>query len=873
MASLALCALGSSSAFGALGAPGVPGPGVTPASTGQEEPALPVASRWLEELDRALAAEDLTGEARLDVLLERVEILRCAHVPSARVAVGELASEAARQGRDDYVALAVAVEAAIAIGVDGGEVALELMDEARALLPADASTELRGRFASVESELFYGLDLVGQAAVRLRDALELADASASRDLEAECLLHLLDLFELSGLGFEPEADLVHAEEILREAGDEQGLLHTQLHWAEVWLAQGHEERALEALEELVEESQAAGDLLTANAARIGLYDAALRRDDFDAAIEFAGRQVENARLLEDLEELAWCLDQEAWVLLLAGRPADAEAPLAEASELAERIGTPALLFAVADSARFLALSRRDGDALLEHSTDMESLQFDGVAGSQPEERALADKVLRELRADRRVHYAERAESELAAEAAAVADEQRVTTFRWSVAVAALVFTCAVALVFYRGKRRVERMHARLRAEAERAQEHEDARRHLERHLSQVERLDSLGLLAAGIAHDFNNILCSIIGNAELMRDDARGAERERAESILQGARRAGDLCKRMLDYSMPSPDDPERIDLREVAANAKALLDVNSVGRATVEVAVGDEPVFADVERTSIEQVLVNLVTNAQAPSVEAKRVVVSAELVDALPDMAAGPGHWFGKPEPADGYAVLRVDDDGAGMSELRVRRAFDPFFTTKFEGHGLGLSAAYGIVAGHGGAFHVVSDPGAGSSFRAYLPVFSTPVHRPPTPEPALPVAEVPSDPEGSLLVVDDEPAILAFVSTVLRSQGREALTASSGTEALEVLEREGDDVRAVLLDVTMPDMDGIELLERIRQRAPALPAAIMSGHGAAFVRDLIGEHAVQHVLAKPFRMGELEACLAAIGFARQGEPQASA
>ena len=144
---------------------------------------------------------------------------------------------------------------------------------------------------------------------------------------------------------------------------------------------------------------------------------------------------------------------------------------------------------------------------------------------------------------------------------------------------------------------------------------------------------------------------------------------------------------------------------------------------------------------------------------------------------------------------------------------------------------------------------------------------------PEPALPVAEVSSDPEGSLLVVDDEPAILAFVSTVLRSQGREALTASSGTEALEVLEREGDDVRAVLLDVTMPDMDGIELLERIRQRAPALPAAIMSGHGAAFVRDLIGEHAVQHVLAKPFRMGELEACLAAIGFARQSEPQASA
>lgn len=806
------------------------------------------------ELEQRLSQPAIEGEERLELMFRRARALFSWHLPSALQACAESREEALRQGRDDYLALAMAIESRGIVKTRGASAARRALERARDKLPADTPAELEGRFALVEVGLFYALDQAGAAASCLDHAIELAEECGSKRLMADCLLELHDIFHVPG---QPPEDLDRAEAILTELDDQRGLLRTRSRRVDVLRAQNRADEAQALLAEILADAQELGDLGVLFSARSTMYQEALEHGEMSRAVELGLEQLETARQVEDDELLAWASDHVCWAYLLGDRPDEGEAYVAQALELAERLELPYLLHAVLESAIELALARHDEAALFRHSQRQRDLLGGSDQGAGAGDHELARSVLQQMSEERRTRREESRRREEELQAANLRQEERISYYRWLAAGIALVLTVGVAIVLFLGKRRAERMHRQLKEQTELAQKTEEARRRLEQHVAQLERLDGLGLLSAGIAHDFNNILCGILGNAELLRATNTGEDGEMVESILHASHRAADLCKRLLDYARPSPASREVVDLRDVVRGTRPLLDVSGGGRTPTYLALGEQPVYAEVDRTAIEQVLVNLVTNAHDASVGASSVTV--RIRQCADPEEEGRGLWFGRPAPASSYAVLEVEDDGRGMSETRLRRIFDPFFTTKFEGHGLGLSASYGIVTGHSGAFRVESREALGTTFAAYLPIAQAPAEIAKADWIPRPLRPGPRPAAGGVLAVDDEAPILAFVNSALQKLGHEVFLASSAQEAMRTFERNAHRIGLVILDLSMPEIDGSELIGELRRRRPDLPVIVMSGHGEDTVRDRLGEQTVSAILRKPFRTEHLQTALA--------------
>jgi signal transduction histidine kinase len=279
---------------------------------------------------------------------------------------------------------------------------------------------------------------------------------------------------------------------------------------------------------------------------------------------------------------------------------------------------------------------------------------------------------------------------------------------------------------------------------------EEARRAIEAKVLEVQKLESLGVLAGGIAHDFNNLLVAIMGNAGLALLDLPEDSPARA-SILDieiASRRAGELARQMLAYSGRSRFQIEPVELSELVRELLTLLQV-SIGKGVIlRLRLPEEPVVVDADAAQLRQVVMNLVINAAdaigdrsgTVTIRVNQLDASAEyLLNAHPEAGLEPGH----------YATLEVDDTGMGMDATTQARIFDPFFTTKFTGRGLGLAAVMGIVRGHGGALRVYSEVGRGSTFRIVLPLSAA------SPLPALD-PERPWRASGTVLVVDDDPMV---------------------------------------------------------------------------------------------------------------------
>ncbi|MEM7204559.1 MAG: ATP-binding protein [Planctomycetota bacterium] len=671
--------------------------------------ATPPAQRQrADEIEQALAVEGATEGQRLTLMLRHAGALLRVHLPTALTACETARAEAERLGKGSFAALALGLQSLAVVKMDGAEAALTLLWQARARLPAGAPARLRGRLAHLESALYYILDQYGTAAVRLREALNAARSSGDQILEARCLVTLHDLLRATGNGNDPADDLRSAEALLAQVGAQADQLRVELRWADYWAMQGYEPRAQRAHLDLIAKARAIGDRATELAALGSLYHEAFHSRDWAGAIELGERHIAVARELGDREQTAFGLDMVAWANLHSDQPERAHSYLQEALQLAEVAGLPALRYAVVESARMLALERGDGDALLQHSRELHTLERDTVAGAGAEDRDLADRVLRELRGDRRGLHAMRRAAREAQERTETEHQQRLARYRWVASSIALLLVSTIAVSLYLGRRRAAR-NAR-------------ARQRLEDQVRQLERLDSVGLLAAGIAHDFNNILCGILGHAELLTDNPE-VDQSSVTTIIAETQRASALCNRLLDYATPSVQ-PEVVDLRRVIRETQQLLEAAGEGpRLLVEVAA--EPIFASVDRSAIQQVLINLAANARHPSVGATQLIVRVQQREAVP----APDNrrvWFGKVPKAKAYAVLEIEDNGSGIDEAHVRRIFDPFFTTKFAGRGLGLSAAYGIIASHGGAFVVTNNQGSGTVFAAYLPLADRPPRR---------------------------------------------------------------------------------------------------------------------------------------------------
>jgi two-component system cell cycle sensor histidine kinase/response regulator CckA len=379
---------------------------------------------------------------------------------------------------------------------------------------------------------------------------------------------------------------------------------------------------------------------------------------------------------------------------------------------------------------------------------------------------------------------------------------------------------------------------------------ENERRKLEQHLQQSQRLDSLGVLAGGIAHDFNNLLVGIIGSAELLAlADLRPEERECVDSISEAGQRAATLTAQLLAYAgRRDLGVREPVALNLVLSELRRLLGSSLSKRARVEIAIAEDAVVLG-NRATLLQVLMNLLTNASdALGGEAGSITVGARRVG-RPDERFQ--HALGAEVSAAGKAwvLVEVRDTGVGMDEATRGRIFEPFFSTKAKGHGLGLAACLGIVASHGGAIVVESALGRGSTFSVLLPAADSAPKK--SPERAAAKA-----PGGRILVVDDESVVRRQVRRILEVHGYEVQEASNGDAALALIER--DPPVLVLCDVTMPGMDGTEVVREMRARGSRVPIVLFSGYADFPLEQRLEPDAYAAFLAKPFTIEDLMATI---------------
>ena len=379
---------------------------------------------------------------------------------------------------------------------------------------------------------------------------------------------------------------------------------------------------------------------------------------------------------------------------------------------------------------------------------------------------------------------------------------------------------------------------------------ERERRRLEHHMQEVQRLESLGVLAGGIAHDFNNALTVILGNSGLALEQLEqgSALRERLARIHAAAEYASGLTEQMLTYSGKAAITLSPLDLSQLARELLDLMraSVTEKGRLDIELADDLPPIDGDV--TQIRQILLNLVTNASdALGPEGGSIRLRTGLTTATErDLA----NAFGTPDPAPGeYVFLEVSDTGPGIDEELQARVFEPFFTTRSSGRGLGLAAVLGIVSGHRGVIQIESQPGEGTAFRVLIPCSTHSLEV--AAEPAAPGAS----PEGrrTILVVDDDEAVLEIAREFLQRSGFEVHTARGGREGIERLSQLGEEIDAVVLDLVMPDMSGEEAFLEMRRLRPDLPVVISSGYDQGMTERVFARGAAGLVY-KPYEPEDL-------------------
>jgi PAS domain S-box-containing protein len=377
-----------------------------------------------------------------------------------------------------------------------------------------------------------------------------------------------------------------------------------------------------------------------------------------------------------------------------------------------------------------------------------------------------------------------------------------------------------------------------RREAVRA-EHD--RQKLEHHLQQSQRLDSLGVLAGGIAHDFNNLLVGIIGGAELLSlAELTPEDRESVQAIAQAGQRAATLTAQLLAYAgRRDLGEREPIALNVLFDELRRLLGSALSKRAKLEVAIDADAVVLG-NRATVLQVVMNLLTNASdALGGETGTIAVSARRV-ARPDERFKHALGAAVSEADAAWVLVEVRDSGVGMDDATQGRVFEPFFSTKAKGHGLGLAACLGIVSSHGGAIVVESAVGQGSTFAVLLPAADSTVGSAHTPK-------SPAARPGRILVVDDESIVQKQVRRILEAHGYQVSGASDGRTALGLIERSPPDL--VLLDVTMPGMDGTEVVRELRARGQRVPIVLFSGYADFPLEQRLDADAYEGFLAKPF------------------------
>jgi signal transduction histidine kinase/PAS domain-containing protein len=373
-------------------------------------------------------------------------------------------------------------------------------------------------------------------------------------------------------------------------------------------------------------------------------------------------------------------------------------------------------------------------------------------------------------------------------------------------------------------------------------------------MQEVQKLESLGLMAGGIAHDFNNLLMGIMGLTEMAKDMV--PEDSPALTPLNkcelAAIRASDLCNQLLAYSGKGTLSFESLNLSTLVEEMADLLKVSVLNRAELQYSFDSNLPKVRADATQIRQVVMNLITNAgDAVDGHTGKVTLSTGQFEGNPSS-------FGvlpyQEDTAEGrYVYAEVEDNGPGIEIDKIQKIFDPFYTTKFTGRGLGLAAVLGIMRGHGGAIAIKSQLGNGTSMRIYLPVTSSKsdsgkLQRITTDQ--IKAVALP----GKVLVVDDEEIIRETAGYTLEQEGINHDTAADGVEALKIFNSNPEAYSIILLDYTMPFLSGDEVAEQICATHPNLPIILSSGFVSREITDFTEKHPNIRLLNKPYKPSEL-------------------
>ena len=374
------------------------------------------------------------------------------------------------------------------------------------------------------------------------------------------------------------------------------------------------------------------------------------------------------------------------------------------------------------------------------------------------------------------------------------------------------------------------------------------KKHHQEELRQSQRLEAVGRLAAGVAHDFNNILTIIRGNAELL---TLGLGHETGEDapaeILQATDRAIALARQLLTFSRQQTMLAKPLDLNEVVGSFTRMLR-RILGEAVrLELQLTSEAPFALADIGMLEQVLLNLAVNARDAMPGGGKITLRTAIQDVTPDAArAHPDAYPGR------FAQLAVTDTGAGIAPAVLARIFEPFFTTKDPGHGtgLGLATVHGIVQQHRGWLAVTSQLGVGTTFDIFLPVTEQRSVKT-IPPPAV----VTKGGSGTILVVEDEPALQQMASRVLRRRGYRVLVAGSAMEAMAVWAEHADSIDLLFTDLILPDgQSGRQVAKKFAANNSSLKIIYTSGYSSDFVsEDFVLEPGV-NFLQKPYELAQL-------------------
>jgi len=374
-------------------------------------------------------------------------------------------------------------------------------------------------------------------------------------------------------------------------------------------------------------------------------------------------------------------------------------------------------------------------------------------------------------------------------------------------------------------------------------------------MEHTQRLESLGVLAGGIAHDFNNILTAIMGNAALISRsvDKDWPSKKQLQRIEEGSLRAAGLCQQMLAYSGKGNFIIQSCNISCLIQDTVELMEVSVDKKTTIKLYLCDNLPSIEGDVSQLQQVFLNLITNAnEAIGGESGVISISTGVLDVADDEIEGA--VTGTKLKQGPYVYLEVSDTGCGMDDDTKNKIFEPFFTTKFTGRGLGMSAVLGIIRAHHGAMEVHTKLGVGSSFRVLFPSLEK------YEVCARPIDEaIVLDVKGTVLVVDDEEVIRELATVMLEDLGFSVLLANDGEEAVQIYEANAGEIYCVLLDMTMPKMNGRECFEKLVEINPSINVILSSGYTEAEATQ--GMQGLSAFLKKPYGFEELKKAILSI------------